>query len=197
MYKNFLKRLIDIIFSLIFFPFLILIITIFSIIIKLEDGGPVFYLGERLGKNQKVFKMYKLRSMKVDSLDIRNTDGSTFNSNNDSRLTKVGSFIRKTSLDEFPQIINVLIGDMSFIGPRPDLPQAIDIYNEKEIHKLDLRPGITGYNQAYFRNSISQHEKFQNDLYYVENISIYLDFKIIVATILSVLKRKNINIENK
>ncbi|WP_047983559.1 sugar transferase [Ornithinibacillus californiensis] len=196
MYKKYLKRLFDIIFSLILLPFLLPVIVICALFIKIEDRGPVFYLGERLGKDQKTFKMYKLRSMKVNAPDMRNEDGSTFNSEDDPRLTKVGKFIRKTSIDELPQIINVLIGDMSFIGPRPDLPEALDFYNEEEIHKLDVKPGITGYNQAYFRNSIAQSEKFRNDIFYVNNISVIFDIKIILTTIISVIRRKNINIKN-
>jgi undecaprenyl phosphate N,N'-diacetylbacillosamine 1-phosphate transferase len=197
MYKKYLKRAFDIIFSLILLPFLLPVIAICALFIKIEDRGPIFYLGERLGKDKKTFKMYKLRSMKVNSPDIRNEDGSTFNSANDPRLTKIGKFIRKTSLDELPQIINVLIGDMSFIGPRPDLPEALDFYNEEEIHKLDVRPGITGYNQAYFRNSIAQSEKFINDIFYVNNISVILDIRIILATIINVIRGKNINIKNE
>lgn len=197
MYKKYLKRLFDIIFSLILLPFLFPVIVICALFIKIEDRGPVFYLGERLGKDQKTFKMYKLRSMKVNAPDMRNEDGSTFNSEDDPRLTKVGKFIRKTSIDELPQIINVLIGDMSFIGPRPDLPEALDFYNEEEIHKLDVKPGITGYNQAYFRNSIAQSEKFRNDIFYVNNISVIFDIKIILTTIISVIRRKNINIKNE
>lgn len=197
MYKKYLKRLFDIIFSLILLPFLLPVIVICALFIKIEDRGPVFYHGERLGKDQKTFKMYKLRSMKVNAPDMRNEDGSTFNSEDDPRLTKVGKFIRKTSIDELPQVINVLIGDMSFIGPRPDLPEALDFYNEEEIHKLDVKPGITGYNQAYFRNSIAQSEKFRNDIFYVNNISVIFDIKIILTTIISVIRRKNINIKNE
>ncbi|OIJ11261.1 UDP-phosphate galactose phosphotransferase [Anaerobacillus alkalilacustris] len=197
MYKKYFKRLFDIIFSLILLPFLLPVIAICAFFIKIEDKGPIFYLGERLGKDKKQFKMYKLRSMKVNSPDLRNEDGSTFNSENDPRLTNIGRFIRKTSLDELPQIINVFIGDMSFIGPRPDLPEALNFYSEEEIHKLDVRPGITGYNQAYFRNSIAQSEKFRNDIFYVKNISLILDIKIIVATIISVIRRKNINTKNE
>lgn len=197
MYKNFFKRLLDIILSFILLPFVFLVIVVCALFIKIEDGGPIFYLGERIGKNQKPFKMYKLRSMKVNSPDIRNEDGSTFNSEGDSRLTKTGKIIRETSLDEVPQIINVLIGDMSFIGPRPDLPEALNLYNKEEIHKLDVRPGITGYNQAYFRNSIAQSEKFKNDIFYVKNISFILDIRIIIATIINVARRKNINMCNK
>ncbi|WP_282033711.1 sugar transferase [Metabacillus indicus] len=197
MYRKYLKRPFDIIFSLILLPLLLPVIAICALLIKLEDKGPIFYLGERLGKNQIPFKMYKLRSMRVDSPDIRNEDGSTFNSEDDPRVTRIGKLIRKTSLDELPQILNVLIGDMSFIGPRPDLPEALQLYSEEESHKLDVRPGITGYNQAYFRNSIEQNGKFRNDIFYINNISVILDIRIIFTTIINVIGRKNINIKSK
>src|SRR5699024_8221711 len=149
----------------------------------------------RLGKKKKRFNIIKFRSMKVNAPDLRNDDGSTFSSNNDTRITHVGKFIRKTSIDELPQVINVIKGDMSFVGPRPDTVEALNIYEGNQIKKLDVRPGITGYNQAYFRNSISQKEKFENDLYYVNNISFLFDIKIILKTIQSVLIRENINSE--
>ncbi|AVR00353.1 UDP-phosphate galactose phosphotransferase [Oceanobacillus iheyensis] len=197
MYKKFVKRLLDVVLSLVLLPLTLLVILIFGFLIKIEDKGPVFFSGKRLGKDKKTFKMYKLRSMKVNSPDVRNKDGSTFNSKDDPRLTKLGKFMRKTSIDELPQIINIFIGDMSFVGPRPDLPEALELYVESEIHKLDVRPGITGYNQAYFRNAVTQKEKFKNDIYYVDNISFKLDFQVLLATIINVSKRKNINIESE
>lgn len=193
MYVNNIKRVIDIAFGLITLPFLLMVIIIFGILIKLDDRGPIFYTSDRLGKNKSVFKMIKLRSMKVDAKDIRNTDGSTFTGNSDNRVTKVGKVIRKTSVDELPQFINVLKGDMSLVGPRPDTVQALEIYNDEQVRKLNVKPGITGYNQAFYRNSIPQDEKFNNDVYYVDNVSFLLDLRIIVVTILNVLKRKNIN----
>ena len=194
MYKCFFKRAIDIILSLIATPFVLLAIAIMAPFIYLEDRGPVFYNATRRGKNGKKFKMFKLRSMYVNSPDLKNADGSTFNSDNDPRVTKIGKFMRKTSVDELPQILNVLIGDMSFIGPRPTL--AIKPYAElPEINKkrLQVRPGITGYAQAYYRNSITQDEKFRHDCFYVDNVSFWLDVKIIFQTVISVLKRENIN----
>jgi len=194
MYKNFFKRAIDIVLSLIATPFVLLAIAIMAPFIYLEDRGPVFYNATRRGKDGKQFKMFKLRSMYLNAPDIKNADGSTFNSDNDPRVTKVGKFMRKTSVDELPQIFNVLIGDMSFIGPRPTL--AVKPYEElPEINKkrLQVRPGITGYAQAYYRNSITQEEKFKHDCYYVDNVSFLLDVKILFKTAISVLKRENIN----
>lgn len=194
MYKKFLKRAIDILLSLIALPFVLLVIIIMAPFIWLEDRGPIFYNAERRGKDGKTFKMFKLRSMYVNSPDLKNPDGSTFNSDKDPRVTKIGRIMRKTSVDELPQILNVLIGDMSFIGPRPTLAKTP--YAElSEIRKkrLTVRPGITGYAQAYYRNSITQDEKFKHDCYYVDNMSFALDVKILFQTVFSVLKRENIN----
>ena len=194
MYKNFFKRLIDIVLSLLVLPFVLLVIVIMAPFIYLEDKGPIFYNATRRGRNGKTFKMFKLRSMYVNAPDLKNPDGSTFNSDKDPRVTKIGRFMRKTSVDELPQILNVLIGDMSFIGPRPTL--ALTPYEElPELRKkrLQVRPGITGYAQAYYRNSITQDEKFKHDCYYVDNISFFLDIKILFKTVFSVLKRENIN----
>ncbi|HCT16932.1 MAG TPA: sugar transferase, partial [Ruminococcaceae bacterium] len=143
----------------------------------------------------KPFKMYKLRSMKVNAPDIRLADGSTYNGDDDPRVTKFGKFARKTSIDELPQIINILKGDMSFIGPRPDPLSDLADYSEEDMLILTVRPGITGYNQAINRNSVLTKEKRQNDIYYVEHMSIGFDIKIIFMTLMTVLKRKNVNRE--
>ncbi|MCM3709219.1 sugar transferase [Sporosarcina luteola] len=197
MYKNFFKRVFDFILALVALPFWLLILLIIGPIIYFQDKGPVFYNAPRLGKDGKVFKMYKFRSMKVNAPDLRNDDGSTFNAEDDPRLTKIGKFIRKTSLDETPQLLNVIKGDMSIVGPRPDMPEAKDIYNKFEEKKMKVRPGITGYNQAYYRNSVNTKDKFKNDVYYVNNLTFYLDVKIVYKTIESTLKRENVYIKNK
>ena len=165
MYKKFLKRLFDILLALLILPIVLLIILIFAPIIYFTDKGPVFYNAERIGKNGKLFKMYKLRSMYVNAPDIRTESGDTYNAEDDPRVTPIGRFIRKTSIDEFPQFINVLIGDMSFIGPRPDPPDWLERYSEEERVFLSVRPGITGYSQAYYRNSVGAKEKIANDVY--------------------------------
>lgn len=194
MYKKFLKRAIDIVLSLIATPFVLLAIIIMAPFIYLEDRGPIFYNATRRGRNGKTFKMFKLRSMYVNSPDLKNPDGSTFNSDNDPRVTKIGRLMRKTSVDELPQILNVLIGDMSFIGPRPTLANTpYEELPENRKKRLQVRPGITGYAQAYYRNSITQEEKFKHDCYYVDNVSFVLDVKILFQTVFSVLKRENIN----
>lgn len=193
MYKKCVKRLIDFIVSLILMPFVLVIIVIIAPIIWLDDRGPVFYNSLRRGKDGKSFKMLKFRSMYVDSPDLRNTDGSTFNSSNDLRVTNFGRFLRKSSLDEIPQILNILLGHMSYVGPRPTL--AIRPFEEVKPmarKRFEVRPGITGYAQAYYRNSISQEEKFKMDCEYVDNISFLLDVKIIVKTIATVFKNDNV-----
>ncbi len=198
MYKRFLKRVFDIIGAIIVLPFVAIVILILAPIIYFTDRGPIFYNASRTGKHCRQFKMFKLRSMYVNSPDIRNADGSTFNSDNDPRVTTIGRFMRKTSLDEFPQFLNVLIGDMSFVGPRPTLGNATLKFEnlEGDLQKrYSVKPGITGYAQAYFRNSISQAEKFRYDAEYAEKVSLWLDIKILFATAYSVIARKNINTE--
>lgn len=191
MYK-YIKRLLDIMISLVLLPFVVLLIIIIGFCIKCEDSGPIFYCAKRIGKNKKIFNMYKFRSMKVDAPDIRNKDGSTFNSENDPRVTKVGKFIRKSSLDEVPQLLNVLVGDMSFIGPRPDAADWVNNYVGKEKIIHSVRPGITGYNQAVNRNAVGTKEKLRNDIYYVEHVSFLFDIKILLMTVKTVLFSKNV-----
>ena len=196
MYRRFFKRLIDIVGAIILLPFVLIEIIILAPIIWLTDRGPVFYNANRAGKGYKPFKMFKLRSTYVNSPDLKNPDGSTFNSENDPRVTPIGKFMRKTSLDEFPQFLNVLIGDMSFIGPRPKLycPEKYKDGLPEYMQKSFLvKPGVTGYAQAYYRNSITNEEKYMWDGYYAENVSFVMDVKIIFKTISSVLLRKNIN----
>lgn len=199
MYRHFFKRVIDIIGALILLPIVLLEIIILAPIIWLSDKGPVFYNANRAGKDYKPFKMFKLRSMYVNSPDLKNADGSTFNSDNDPRVTPIGRIMRKTSLDEFPQFLNILIGNMSFVGPRPKLyiegRLEQDDVTEDFRKSFTVKPGVTGYAQAYYRNSITQDEKFHWDAYYAENISFWMDIKIIWQTVVSVLGRKNINTE--
>jgi lipopolysaccharide/colanic/teichoic acid biosynthesis glycosyltransferase len=186
--------MIDILFSVIGLPFFALIFVILAPIIYFTDGGPIFYNGERIGKDGKVFRMFKFRSMYVNAPDLRLKDGSTYNGDDDPRVTKIGRLMRKTSLDEVPQLLNVFLGSMSIIGPRPNLPTVpFDELSELEKKRLTVKPGITGYNQAYFRNSVGILEKYKNDVYYVDNLSFAMDIKVFFRTIVSVLKRENIN----
>lgn len=192
MYVKVGKRAIDFIIGLIALPFILLVTVIIAPLIYFNDKGPIFYNAERLGKNGIPFKMYKFRSMMVNAPDIRNEDGSTYNGDADPRVTKIGRFMRKTSIDELPQFLNVLLGNMSLIGPRPDPLDDMDIYTEHQKRKLEVKPGITGYNQAYFRNSVEQNEKFENDVYYAEHVSFILDAKIFFKTIVMVLSHNSV-----
>lgn len=191
MYQKFFKRLIDLLLGVLGFPVFLTSLFIFGPLIKMTDGGPVFYNAKRIGKDGILFKMYKFRSMYVDSPDIRLSDGSTYNGADDPRVTKIGKFMRATSIDELPQILNILNGTMSLIGPRPDPPDWIDNYPDDIKVFLTVRPGITGYNQAYFRNSADGLKKMENDAYYARNISFFLDLKIFFRTIYTVLEREN------
>ncbi len=192
MYVHFFKRVFDILIGLCALPFVLLLIIIFGPIIWFQDRGPIFYAGNRIGKEGKPFGMIKFRSMRVNAPDIRLEDGSTYNGDDDPRVTKIGKFMRKTSIDEIPQFLNVLIGDMSFIGPRPDPLDWLDKYKPEERIFLTVKPGITGYNQAYYRNSANSQEKIDHDVYYAKNISFWMDVKIIFKTIKTVLLRENL-----
>lgn len=197
MYRRFFKRLFDLVTVILFFPFFGLILIFVGLAIVIDNKGPVIYSSKRLGKNGKVFKMYKFRSMKVNAPDLRNSDGSTFNSENDPRVTRVGRFLRKTSIDELPQIVNVLKGDMSLIGPRPDLDSQIDFYDLKTETKFKVRPGLTGYAQVHGRNLVNWEDKVKLDRIYVEKLTFGMDFKIFFKTIKIVLFAKGVNKNEK
>ena len=198
MYKHFFLCFLDIIGALLLLPIVLLEIIILAPIIWMTDKGSVFYNAMRAGKDYKPFKMYKLRSMYVNAPDLKNPDGSTYNSDNDPRVTPIGRIMRKTSLDEFPQFLNILLGDMSFVGPRPKLynpERRLDEMSEVKQKSYSVKPGVTGYAQAYFRNSITQDEKFKWDAYYADNLTLWMDIKILFQTVWSVIARKNINTE--
>lgn len=187
MYKNYFKRVID--FTIVFmalsviWPFLLIIYIWLTIANK--GAGAIFYQ-ERPGKDEKIFKVMKFKSM----TDERDADGNLLPEA--KRLTKVGAFIRKTSMDELPQLINVLKGDMALIGPRPLLPKYLPLYNEEQHRRHDVRPGITGWAQVNGRNNVTWTEKFKLDVWYVDNCSLLLDIKIIFMTIKNVLSSKDI-----
>lgn len=197
MYRNFFKRIFDLVLAIIALPFWLIILVFVGPMIYFQDKGSIFYNAPRLGKGGKIFKMYKFRSMKMNAPDLRNEDGSTFNAEDDPRLTKIGKFIRKTSLDETPQLLNIIIGDMSIIGPRPDLPEHMELYEGNEARKLEIRPGVTGYNQAYFRNTVPWKERIKNDIYYIDHLTMWMDIKVFFKTAVSVLKREDVFVEQK
>lgn len=191
-YKMYIKRGLDVLICFCALPVFLIFYIIVATAIKIEDRGPVFYKAKRIGKDSKLLEMYKFRSMQVGAPNILNADGSTFNSATDSRVTKVGKFIRMTSIDEIPQILNVLKGDMSIIGPRASGYEALETYKDDEKDKMNVLPGITGYTQAYFRNNLSVREKRLKDAWYANNVSFVLDVKIFFKTIQTVLRRENI-----
>lgn len=193
MYKLLFKRLVDIMVGLCALPIVITLVLILAPIIYFEDKGSIFYLAKRIGQGGKTFNMYKFRSMKMNAPDIRMANGDTYNGDDDPRVTKIGRFMRRTSIDEIPQFLNVLNGTMSFIGPRPDTPDFLHVYETEYPAILRIKPGLTGYNQAYFRNSIDGAEKMRNDNYYAEHLSFLMDVKIVFKTIKTVLFRENIN----
>jgi exopolysaccharide biosynthesis polyprenyl glycosylphosphotransferase len=181
-YYPYVKRLLDILLSLLVLPIAIPIILIFAVIIKLETPGPAFFLQERVGLHGKYFKVIKLRSMGVNA----EKNGAQWATKNDPRVTKVGAFIRKTRIDELPQLFNVLKGDMSLIGPRPERPMFTAQFNEEIpgfIDRLQVKPGITGWAQVNGGYDITPREKLELDRYYINNMSFWLDLKIILKTI--------------
>jgi lipopolysaccharide/colanic/teichoic acid biosynthesis glycosyltransferase len=197
MYRFFLKRGFDIVFSLLVSPIFFALLVFLIPLMYLGDRGTLFYNAKRLGKNGKVFKMYKFRTMILNAPDLRNEDGSTYNSEDDPRLTRIGRLLRKTSIDELPQILNILKGDMSLIGPRPDLANQNKFYDITNEVKFRVKPGLTGYAQVKGRNTISWEEKTKLDRYYVENLNAYLDFKIFFLTIFKILKAEGVNKHGK
>lgn len=192
----YVKRVLDIIFSLVLLPFFFVIFIIVGLTILLEDRGPIIFCSKRLGKDGRIFTMYKFRTMAVNAPDIRLPDGSTYNSEDDPRITKTGKFLRKTSIDELPQIFNVIKGDMSIIGPRPDPVDWMDRYTELQKRKLLVLPGITGYNQAYYRNSGDGEQVFERDDYYVSHLSFCLDVRVFFKTIQTIVLRENIYVDD-
>lgn len=190
MYKYFFKRLIDFILALlglmVFSPVFIMV----TIGLFFANQGKPFFFQLRPGKNEQLFKIIKFKTMN----DRKDENGNLLPDVN--RLTKVGKFVRKTSLDELPQLINVLKGEMSLIGPRPLLPEYLPLYNETQKRRHQVKPGITGWAQVNGRNAISWKKKFEYDVWYVENVSFLLDCKIVFLTIKKVFKREGITSEN-
>ncbi|CAK7052198.1 MAG: putative sugar transferase EpsL [Paraeggerthella hongkongensis] len=197
MYARFGKRACDLVVGIIALPFVLLIIAILAPFIHFEDKGPVFYNAPRVGVGGRDFKMYKLRSMKVNAPDLVMEDGSTYNGADDPRMTRVGAFMRKTSLDEMPQFLNVLKGDMSVVGPRPDLRRETELYIGDEHLKLTVKPGVTGYAAVYGRNSLPWHDRLALDVEYVRTMSFPLDVKIFFKTFSAVFKQEGVFVEDE
>jgi undecaprenyl phosphate N,N'-diacetylbacillosamine 1-phosphate transferase len=188
------KRAIDITVSLFALLLLSPVMALIAITIRLDSIGPVFFRQQRLSRGGAPFTLFKFRTMIVDAPDIRNADGSTFNSPSDNRVTRVGSFLRRTSLDELPQVFNVLTGEMSLVGPRPDQVDQCRFYSESGWRRRIVKPGITGLAQINGRNAITWKERTEIDLEYVARQSLLLDLKILWQTIPYVLASQDIYI---
>lgn len=173
------------------------LILFIALLIKLDSKGGVIFRQTRVGKEGKPLTCYKFRTMYVDARDIRNPDGSTFNAEDDPRVTRVGRFLRKTTLDELPQLINVLKGEMSLIGPRPDLPDQLPFYSERQKKRLLVKPGMTGWAWIHGRNSIPWQLRRELDVQYVENYSFWLDCRILLHTIPMVLLGKGVYVSQE
>ena len=187
MYNPYVKRLIDLGISIISLIILSPVILTLILLLVISNSGKPFFLQQRPGKNGKLFKIIKFKTMR----DLK--AGDNINVHSTSRVTKIGAFIRKYSLDEIMQLVNVLKGDMSIVGPRPLLPEYLPLYNEEQQKRHYVRPGITGWAQVKGRNAISWSEKFEYDIWYYNNISLKLDIIIILQTFLKVFKKEGVN----
>lgn len=187
------KRGLDIMLAFLALIVLSSVLLVISVAIKVDSKGPVFFKQDRLGKNGTVFQIYKFRTM-VEGAEFKGR--GIFQAENDDRITKTGKFLRVTSLDELPQLFNILKGEMSFIGPRPPLtyyPYSIDGYSEEQKIRFQFLPGITGYAQVMGRNSLNWEEKIHYDIDYVENYSLGLDLKIFILTIYKIMQREHVH----
>lgn len=189
MYAKYIKRILDFVLSLVALIVLSPVLLIVAILVRVKLGSPVIFKQQRPGKNEKIFTLYKFRTM----TDKKDENGNLLPDS--ERLTKFGKFLRSTSLDELPELVNILKGDMAIVGPRPLLVEYLSLYNEEQKHRHDVRPGLTGLAQVSGRNSITWKEKFNDDLEYIEKISILEDIKIIFTTIGKVFKREGISQE--
>lgn len=190
----FVKRTFDICVSLFLTVFLFPLMILIAFLIVIESGRPVFFIQERAGQYGKPFRIYKFRTMVQNAVKM----GTGFyTSNNDPRITRVGKFLRDWSLDELPQLFNILKGDMSIVGPRPTLLYQVEEYDEEQRKRLLMKPGITGWAQVNGRNSLSWPERIKLDIWYVENWSLLLDIKILLKTFLTVIKREGIYAEQE
>ena len=187
MYAKYIKRILDLILSLMALIVLMPLMIIIRILVRINLGSPIIFKQKRPGKYEKIFTLYKFRTM----TDKRDIDGNLLP--DEYRLTKFGKFLRSTSLDELPELINIIKGDMAIVGPRPLLVEYLELYNEEQKHRHDVRPGLTGLAQISGRNSISWEEKFKDDLEYIKKITFLKDCKIILKTITKVFKREGIS----
>ena len=186
-YRKYIKRVLDVIISAVTLLLLSPVLIITALLVRVKLGSPVIFKQERPGLNGRIFKMYKFRTM----TDERDSEGKLLS--DEQRLTHFGNVLRSTSLDELPELWNILKGDMSLIGPRPLLVKYLPLYSERQSHRHDVRPGITGYAQVHGRNKLDRPERFEMDVYYTENLSFKMDLKIVADTVGVVLRRDGIS----
>lgn len=189
MYRKIVKRFLDIFFATLIFIVSLPFLLIIAIAVKIDSKGPVIFKQKRLGRNGKEFNIYKFRTMVVGAEAT-----GVYSDNRDPRITRVGNILRKTSLDEIPQVINILKGDMSFVGPRPPLtyhPWPLEEYTEEQRRMFNMRPGITGWAQVHGRKTVEWHKRIELNVWYTENVSFMLDVKIIIKTVFKVLKNSD------
>ena len=186
-YRKYIKRILDVIISAVTLLLLSPVLIITALLVRVKLGSPVIFKQERPGLNGRIFKMYKFRTM----TDERDSEGKLLS--DEQRLTHFGNVLRSTSLDELPELWNILKGDMSLIGPRPLLVKYLPLYSERQSHRHDVRPGITGYAQVHGRNKLDWPERFEMDVYYTENLSFKMDLKIVADTVGVVLRRDGIS----
>lgn len=187
LYRNYFKRFLDLIVSLVAFSLLLPLFIVVTALLYIANQGKPFFVQQRPGKNGRIFRLVKFKTMN----DKKDAAGNLLS--DAERLTAVGKFIRKTSLDEIPQLINVIKGEMSLIGPRPLLVEYLPLYNSTQKRRHDVRPGITGWAQVNGRNAIGWKEKFELDVWYVDNMSFLLDCKIIIFTLMKVVKSEGVS----
>ncbi len=189
MFRMIIKRLIDVTAGLLALIIALPLFVVVAAAIKLDDPGPVFFRQERAGLKRQVFKIFKFRTMVTDA---ENKGAGVFVEEKDPRITRVGNLLRKTSLDELPQLINILKGEMSLVGPRPTLPYQVENYDQRQMERLEVKPGITGWAQVNGRSALTWPERIELDLWYIENWSLWLDLKIILLTFKVVLAKSNL-----
>lgn len=190
MYAKYFKRILDFIFAIVLFTITLPILLVVGMLVGIYLGFPIIFKQKRPGKDENEFTLYKFRTM----TDAKGENGELLP--DDKRLTKFGLFLRSTSLDELPELINIIKGDMSFVGPRPLLTEYLDLYNEEQRHRHDVRPGLTGLAQVNGRNLLGWEERFNYDIEYVKNINFSEDIKIIFKTIFLIVTRKGVSSSN-
>ena len=193
-YARYIKRILDVLLSGCALVVLTPVLLIVAVLVRTKLGSPIIFCQERPGKDEKIFKMYKFRSM-TDGAE--HTGSGVYSGKGDARVTKVGKIIRATSIDELPQLINIIVGDMAIIGPRPPLtyhPWPVEQYTEEQFHMFDVRPGITGWAQVHGRKGVEWHERIKMNVWYTQHVSFVLDIKILFMTVFKVLRNEdNVN----